>query len=125
MSWLKTLGQIIATGTKLWLGFSQVANIPGGSGTIATVTKDLTEVANIVAAVEAVGHLQGLTGQQKLVMAQPQVAQIILSSAILANHQIADPVLFKSATEDYVNATVKLLNSLKGNPAILDKMTTA
>lgn len=122
--WLTIVGQILLKGTAVWLGFAPTAAaaFPGQAGTIQTVSKDLAQIADIIAQVEAAGQALQLPGPQKLEMATPMVAQIIIASAIMANHQIADPVLFKQGCGKIAGGFADVLNSLHGNPEQLEKL---
>lgn len=114
MGFLKKLGQIVATGVELWTGFAPMFSqaVPGGAGTISTVSKDLTEIGNIVTQVEAAGASLGLPGPDKLKMAAPAVAQVVLSSAMLANHKIADTAKFQQGVNQIASGMADVLSSL-------------
>lgn len=124
MRFLTILGQILLKGTAIFAGFSPLAQaaFPGQAGTIQTVSKDLSQIADIIAQVEAAGQALKLPGDQKLAMATPMVAQIIISSAMLANHQIADPALFQAGCGKIASGFADILNSLHGNPEALEKL---
>ena len=123
MKFLSILGQVLLKGTAIFTGFAPLlqATMPGQSGTIQTISKDLSQIADIVAQVEAAGQALSLPGDQKLAMATPMVAQIIISSSMLAKHQIADPVLFKQGCSKVASGMADVLNSLHGNPEIVEK----
>lgn len=114
MTFLKKLGQIFLEGLQLWTGFAPLvqASIPGSANVVATVSKDLTEIGNIVVQAEAMGQALGQTGQQKLAGAAAAATQIILNSAMLSGHQIANPQLFSQGVTDLTSAVAEILNSL-------------
>ncbi len=117
MTFLKKLGQILLQATEIVTGFSGLAQqfMPGSSGVMQVISKDLAAIAQIVAEVEAIGQAMNLAGPQKLSAASPLVAQIILQSSLLVNHKIADEVLFKKACSELAGGMADLLNSLKDN----------
>ena len=114
MKFLTKLGQIILKGVEIWAGFAPLVQtaFPNQAGTIQTVSNDLAQIANIVVETEAVGQALGLAGNQKLQAATPSVAQIILSSSMLANHKIANPDLFKQGCQKITDGMADVLNSL-------------
>lgn len=114
MSFLKKLGGIIATVIGVFNGFAPVIQkqFPQTGGVLETVSKDMTEIANIVANVEAFGQLQNLSGPDKAKVAGPLVAQVLLNSALLANKKIANPAAFNAACVTIAGGVADLLNSL-------------
>jgi len=115
MTFLKKLGQILAKGLEVASGLSPLITqfLPNNAGTVQIVSHDLAQVAQIIVEIETIGATLGTAGPDKLKMATPLVAQVILQSALLANHEIANPDLFRQAANEYAQATVDLLNSLK------------
>lgn len=124
MTWLKRIGQILATGLQLITGFGPLfaKTYPSTSNTIAAVTDDLTKVSNVIQSVEAMAASLGdgsLSGVQKLQAAAPQVAQIVLQSELMFDSitgkesEIANPELFKKGCADLATAVVEILNSKK------------
>lgn len=124
MKFLTILGQVLLKGTAIFAGFAPLAQavFPGQAGAIQTVSKDLAQIADIVSQVEAAGQALKLPGDQKLAMATPMVAQIIIRSAMLANHQIADPALFNAGCAKVASGMADVLNSIHGNPEQLEKL---
>jgi hypothetical protein len=117
MTFLKKLGQIILKATEIFAGFAPIVQteFPGLSGTVQTVSNDLAQIANIVVAVEAAGQSLNIPGADKLKAAAPQVAQIILKSALLVNHKIANPDLFQQGSTKIADGVADILNSLHDN----------
>jgi hypothetical protein len=117
MTFLAKLGAAILKFTEIVAGISPVlaTALPGQSGTITTVSNDLAQIANIIGIAESMGQAISAPGAQKLTMAAPQVAQIILQSSILVNHSIEDPALFQKAVTEIAGGVADLLNSLKAN----------
>lgn len=114
MTFLSKLGGIIATVAGLFAGFGGVIQKqwPGSSGIIETVSKDIAEVGNIVAEVEAFGQLKGLSGADKAKMAGPLVAQVLLSGSLLSGKKIADPIAFQAACVTIAGGVADVLNSV-------------
>lgn len=115
MKFLTRLGQILLRATEIVAGFSSTAALilPGQTEAILTVSADLAQIADIIVNVEVAGQAIGAAGPQKLQMAAAQVAQIILKSAVLVHHDIANPDLFKEGSTDIASGMAKILNSLK------------
>lgn len=114
MTFLKKLGSIIQLVSGLFLGFAPTLTkaLPGTTGEVTTISKDLTDIGNVVVEVEAFGQLQGLSGADKAKAAGPLVAQIILNSSLVAGKKIANPVLFQQANVEIAGGVADLLNSL-------------
>lgn len=117
MTFLKKLGGIILKVTEIALGFAPIVQqmLPGSSAAVATVSKDLTEIADIIVQAEAMGQALGIPGAQKLIAATPMVAQIVLQSSLLANHEIGDPDLFRKGCASIASGMADVLNSLKAD----------
>lgn len=114
MTFLSRLGKIIATVSEVFLGFAPFLTkaVPQSGGVVSTVSKDLADVGNIVAQVEAIGQLKGLAGPDRAKLAGPLVAQIIMSSTLLANKKIANPDLFNQGCVNISGGVADVLNSL-------------
>jgi hypothetical protein len=127
MGWLKKAGQIILKVTEILVGFGPLASalIPGDKDdkVISVVTTELTQIAGIVTQVEAMaGALsQPLPGDQKLLMATPMVAQILLQSSVMVHHQIHDPVLFQKGCASIASGMADVLNSLRDDVQTITK----
>lgn len=81
----------------------------------AKIADPLVQVANIIVQVEGMAQAldQPLPGTEKLKMATPIVAQIILNSGIMVNKKIANPELFKQGCASIASGVADVLNSLK------------
>lgn len=114
---LKKIGQIALKATELILGFGPAAvkYIPGDKDDkiLAAITPELVQIAQVIQQVEVFGQALGLPGAQKLTAAAPSVAQIILASAIMAKHEIANPALFQAGCTQVAAGMADVLNSLK------------
>jgi len=123
MKFLTKLGQILLQATSIVTGFAPLAKIalPGQSGTIDTISQDLAEIAQAVAMMEAIGQELKLPGAQKLQGVSPLVAQIILRSAIVANHKIHDPALFQQGAQKVADGMADVLNSLEDKVDAISK----
>src|SRR5229473_448728 len=116
MNLLAKIGGIILKATEILTGFGSVVSqsIPSSSGVITTVSKDLTEIATVITQVEAVGQSLAIAGPDKLKAAAPLVAQVILSSAMIVNHSIADSAKFQGGCTKIADGMADILNSLHG-----------
>ena len=79
------------------------------------VSDDLTKIAGVVTTVEAIA--QAMTtpapGAERLRMATPLVAQIVLQSDVLVGHKIKDQAAFYKACASIGGGMADLLNSLE------------
>lgn len=117
MTFLKKLGEIILKFTEIATGIGPLLSTayPQSATAVTTVTSDLSQIAQIIAQVEAMGQALNIAGPQKLTAAAPLVAQIVLSSSLLVNQKIDDPVMFQKACTEIAGGVADLLNSLKAN----------
>ena len=117
MKFLSKIGQIIVKGLEIVTGLEPAINVlnPGVGATLQTATSDLEELASIIQMIEAAGQSVGVAGPDKLKMAGPLVAQIVLKSSLLVNHQIANGPLFTQGTTKIADGMADVLNSLKDN----------
>lgn len=117
MKFLSKIGQIIVKGLQV-VGVLQpvVQQLdPHAAGTVQIVSQDLQQIATIITQVEAIGQSLGIAGPDKLRGAAPLVAQVVLQSALLVNHQIADGPLFTAGCTKLADGMADVLNSLKDN----------
>lgn len=114
MTLLAKIGGIIVKGLAILTGVAPIfqSAVPGASGTISTVTSDLTQISTIITEVEAMGQALAIKGPDKLKAAAPLVAQVILQSSLLVNHKIANQALFTQACTEIAGGMADLLNSL-------------
>lgn len=114
LKFLSKLAELFAKGLQIWMGFSPVitAAAPGSAGIVTTVSQDLTEIATVITDTEQMAVALQLKGPDKLKAAAPLVADIILKSTLLANHKIADPVLFNQGVSGVASGMADIINSL-------------
>jgi hypothetical protein len=124
MTFLKKLGQILLKATEIVAGFQPLiaSTFPGVSGPVQVASRDLAQIADIIAQVEAMGQALGQPGADKLRAAAPLVAQVILQSSLLAQRQIADPMLFKVGAQKVADGMADVLNSLKDDISTSSKV---
>lgn len=125
MKFLSKLGAIILKVTQIVVGFGPglAAIIPGTKDDkiIQIISVDLQHVAAVVQQAEVFGQALSLPGADKLKAAAPAVAQIVLQSALLANHAIEDPALFAQGCTKLADGMADILNSLKANIETVSK----
>jgi len=125
--WLKKAGMVLLKVTEILTGFGPIITriIPGTKDDqiVAAATHELSQIAAIVTQVEAMAAALALPlpGDQKLLMATPLVAQIILQSSMMAHHEIADPVKFRAGCASMASGMADVLNSLKDNVQTVSK----
>lgn len=124
MKFLSKLGQVILQATQIAIGFAPFAKValPGQSDKIDIISQDMAEIAQVIANAEAIGQALQLSGTDKLKGASPLVAQIILRSAILANHKIANPALFQQGASKVADGMADVLNSLEDKVETVGKV---
>jgi len=122
MTFLSKLGKVMQIAGKVvavYLGFAPGFAAMTGSkkddAIVAATIEPLQQVAAIIVQVEAMAQAleTPLPGPEKLKMATPIVAQIILASGIMVKKEIADPVLFKQGCASIASGMADVLNSLK------------
>jgi len=127
MGWLKKAGIIIGQVTQIVLGIGPLvaALTPSDKDdkAIPLIADSLAQIAGIITQVEAMAGVfdTPLPGTEKLKMATPMVAQIILQSAIMARQEIADPAKFKAGCASIASGMADVLNSLKDNVSTVNK----
>ena len=127
MKWLTLIGKIVLTGLSVVTGFGPMVGnmIPGTKDDkIIKQTEDtLAQVAQIIGMVEAIGQAATtpMAGPEKLKVAAPLVAQIIMSSSMLTQHKITDEVLFRQGCTSIASGMADVLNSLHGTPDTTNK----
>ena len=113
MTFLAKLGSFLAKGIALLSGvYPLVAPLFGSkaTGTVTTVTNDLTAAGSIIVQAEAL--LGPGTGPAKLAAAAPLIANIVKTSELVSGHKIANEALFIQGCTDLTNAVAEILNSL-------------
>lgn len=114
MSFLKKFGAIALKVTQVAIGVAPVVSqiAPSTAPAVSTATDGLSLIAQIIMQVEVAGQALALPGTDKLKAAGPLVAQAVLASSLMAGKKIADPELFRKATEGIASSVADLLNSL-------------
>jgi hypothetical protein len=115
MKFLTKLAQYFAKGLQILQVFEPIAQValPGAAGAVVqVVSQDVTQIAEAVIDAEQVGEALQLKGTDKLKVAAPKVADIILRSAMLANHKIANPDLFNQGAAKVADGMADIVNSL-------------
>jgi hypothetical protein len=82
------------------------------------VTSELTDIGGVLVGVEQTAQILSATGgsvtpEQKIALAAPEIAQIIQSSALMANKKIANEASFENAITALALDFQNLLNSLE------------
>lgn len=113
MGFLKKLGNILLKITQVVTGVGPI--LGGKAGAVDTVIDKLTQIGEVVTLVEAFGQAvsQPLPGIEKLKGVTPVVAQIILTSSLVAGRKIADPVKFEAGAQQIAAGVADVLNSLE------------
>uniref|UniRef100_A0A6M3LD29 Uncharacterized protein n=1 Tax=viral metagenome TaxID=1070528 RepID=A0A6M3LD29_9ZZZZ len=120
MKYLTAIGKILLKVTQIVTGIAPF--IPAAQqGMYQVISRDLEQISAIIIQAELFGQALNLPGAQKLTAATPAVAQIILQSSILANHKIADPVLFKQGCTKIADGMADVMNSLQDKIETVDK----
>lgn len=118
MTFLKKAAEIILKAVGIASGFLPLLQgvIPErAADKVAEVSDDLTKVAGIIVTVESAAQALSspLPGAEKLKMATPLVAQVILQSDVLVGKKIDNPVLFQQGSASIASGMADVLNSLK------------
>jgi len=114
MKFLTKVGQVINRGLQI-LGIFEpiIQQTSDKTGQVVqVVSQDLVQIGGVITDVEAFGQALALKGPDKLKAAAGPVSQIILQSALLANHKIADPVLFQQGSTKVADGIADVINSL-------------
>lgn len=114
MTFLKLVASLIIKGLAIIEQFQPAvqAMIPGSTGVVQTVSKDLSELFQVIVSVEAMGQLSGLSGADKAKAAGPLFAQIFLGSSALAGKTIANPTAFQAAAVAAAGNFADMLNAV-------------
>lgn len=123
MTFLSKLGGLIAKGLSIWYGLSGAAGAlnPSIAGVVHKIDTEISQIAQIVITVEAIGQKLGIKGPEKLTAAAPLVAQVILQSALLARHKIKDEALFAKGCGEIAGGFADILNALDDDVDVKDK----
>ena len=117
MSWLKKLGEVAKVGSSIipvW-GPLISAVIPGEKDDkiLARVDDTWSQIAGVVVTAEQMGAAIKAPGVQKLDMAAPSVAQLILRSSALAGKKVKDAAKFEAAVKGVASNVADLLSALE------------
>ena len=121
MTFLSKLGKVMQIAGKVvaaYVGFAPLisAAIPGtkDDAFISRTISPLQKIAGIIVQVEAMAQTltTPLPGTEKLKMATPVVAQILLSD-LVAGRKISNPELFKQGAASVASGIADVLNSIK------------
>lgn len=120
MTFLKKLGQILASIAGVAAGIGPIVLPFLGSGKAASVAtvgiNDLTSIGQVVVQAEALMQTPG-SGAAKLTAATPLVAQIIQTSELVVGKKIANEALFLQGSAKVTSGVADILNSLDANAA--------
>lgn len=116
---MQITGKVLAVVTGFGPALAALTPSKKDDEVLAKLVDPLTQIAGIVIQVEGMAQALDtpLPGTQKLQMATPIVAQIIVQSSILANHEIDNPVLFKQGCASIASGMADVLNSIKEDSA--------
>lgn len=111
---LSALSKILSVGIQIFTGFAPTITtaVHSSAGVVQTISQDLGQIFNVVTDAEQIGVALQLKGPDKLKAAVPGVVDIILKSAMLANHKIADEALFQQGCTSVASGIADIINSL-------------
>jgi hypothetical protein len=115
MKFLSKLAEYFAKGLQIISIFAGVTAkvLPGPIATeVQVVSQDLDQVGQVILDSEQIAVALGLKGPDKLKAAAPRVADILLRSAMLANHKIANSTLFTQGATKIADGMADVINSL-------------
>lgn len=117
MTFLKKLGQVLATAGKVaaevsglfplvqpLLGQGKAAQVTG------TVVNDFSAIAAQVTVIETA--LQGKAGTEKLAALIPLVTNIVKTSEVVSGKKISDDAMFSKGIQEIAQGMVDVLNSI-------------
>jgi hypothetical protein len=116
MSFLKKLGQVVATigATALGVGplVTPLFGSKGGQAAagVNAVLNDLTAISSVVIQIETA--LQGQAGADKFKAAVALVGPIIKTSQLVSGKKVADQAMLQKGIEGVTQGVVDVLNSL-------------
>ena len=117
MSFLKKLGQILATIATTALAVGPIASpLFGAKGDRVTsaingIVNDLTLIGGVIVQVETA--LQGQAGADKFKAAVALVGPIVRTSEMVSGKKIGNPELLQKGIEGITQGVVDVLNSIK------------
>jgi hypothetical protein len=118
MSWLKKVGEIALKTTTIILGlgpvFKQYTDAHGDAQ-IDRILDKAQEMQAVIVQAEIFGAALGLSGPDKLKAASAAMAQVILTSSVMAGKKIEKPELFATGCAKIADGWADVLNSLKAD----------
>ena len=121
LTFLSKAGKIILEGINVFTGFNLGGLItrvdPKAGEYVQTISKDLAQIGDAITTAEAMGQAIAAPGAQKLTMAAPLVAQILLDSAVVAGKPIANQDLFSQGAKKIADGMADVLNSIHPDAA--------
>ena len=117
MNWLTKIGTVAAKMTAILTGFGPLISAvhPSAAAVVTRVESEIEQAIGIVAQAEIMGAALKLPGAQKLEMAAPAMAQLILRSSMMAGKKISDPVKFAAGCKAVADGFAQIANSLDGD----------
>lgn len=117
MKFLSKFAQVALRVVGLVSGIGGTFQTLGIGGTVGAtiegrIVDSSVQIGGIIQQIELAGAAVAAGGPDKLKMALPSIQQVILSSAALSGHKVANPDLFKSGTEKITSGWVDVINSL-------------
>ena len=114
MKFLSKVAEYIQKGLQILNLFQpvvQAENQKAGQ-VVTTVSKDLSEVFGAVQDAEQIGQAMNLPGAGKLQVAIPLIGDIVLQSAALSGHTIANQALYNQGLAKFSDGAADIVNSL-------------
>jgi len=112
MKFLSKLGQVLLKGTAILIGLNPF--VPEKyKDEISAVSQKLDQLYQVILQAEIFGQALSLSGDQKRIAAAKGVAQVILTSSILVDRKITNPLLFQQGVENLSGALADIMNSLE------------
>ena len=123
MKYLSLVGKFALMGLQVLLGFGVPLTKATPNTTDDKVVDTMVQIAQMIGIVEAIGQAATtpMAGPEKLRVATPLVAQVILASSMLSGHKIGDELLFRQGCEKIASGMADVMNSIKGQPPTIDK----
>ena len=91
--------------------------LPQSGAVVGKVIDTSEKFSAVIASAELSGQALALPGPDKLKMAAPNIAQVILGSAAIAGRKIHDPGLFTQGATKIADGWADCLNSLHEDEA--------
>lgn len=91
--------------------------VPSSGAVVGKIIDTSEKLTAVIVSAELSGQALGLPGPDKLKLAAPNIAQVILGSAAIAGRKIANPVLFTQGATKIGDGWADILNSLHEDEA--------